>query len=365
MSVLLRVMKLWLALDVLLAVPFAQANPIQYTLTILGLVQHNYPDSIFYPTSINDNGIVAGYARVRVPDNPSRTDRGVLWQSSSHYTILGTISESSEDSMANAINASGIAVGFSFENTGSSYVQQPVMFTPTGVVNLGVKNAFAGYATSINNASQVVGILSFLRPAFTSEAFVYQNGVMALLGYPVPTNGYSQAFAINNNGLIVGSARFSASSLPRAASYANGAWTDLGTLGSGSTFAGTAYSVNDSGVIVGGWTNMYQAGMFIYQNGQLTNLAGPTGQAYGSSYPVINNVGQITVGNFIYQNGGWQDLNTLIEPGSGWTISSAAGINNEGVIAGTIFKFYQGVQVFRACLLTPVSSSQQPAKPSP
>jgi probable HAF family extracellular repeat protein len=365
MSVLLRVMKLLLALNVLLAVPFAQANTVQYTLTILGLVQHNYPDSIFYPTSINDNGIVAGYARVRVPYNPSRTDRGVLWQSSTHYTILGTISESSsEDSMANAINASGIAAGFSLENTGSSYVQHPVMFTPTGVVNLGVKNAFGGYATGINNASQVVGIFYFIRPVFTCEAFVYQNGVMAPLGYPVPTNGYSQAYAINNNGLIVGSARFSAGSLPHAASYANGAWTDLGTLGSGSNFTGTAYSVNDSGVIVGTWTNMYQGGMFIYQNGQITNFAEPTAY-YGFSYPVVNNVGEITFRNFIYQNGGWQDLNALIEPCSGWTISYAAAINNEGVIAGTIFKLYQGVDVFRACLLTPVSSTQQPARPSP
>jgi probable HAF family extracellular repeat protein len=54
----------------------------------------------------------------------------------------------------------------------------------------------------------------------------------------------------------------------------------------------------------------------------------------------INNSGVI-VGNggngdaFIYQNGQATDLNNLIAPGSGFTLITADGINNNGDIVGT------------------------------
>ncbi|MBV8274867.1 MAG: hypothetical protein JO170_06350, partial [Verrucomicrobia bacterium] len=95
----------------------------QYAVTILGRVQHNYQGSAFNAACINDNGIIAGSATVRVPDNPSLALRGVLWQSSTpHYTILGTISElNGYDSLATCINNSGIAAGRSSENTSHGF----------------------------------------------------------------------------------------------------------------------------------------------------------------------------------------------------------------------------------------------------
>jgi len=140
----------------------------QYTVTILGRVQPNYPNSSISAFSINDNGQVAGSATVRVPDNFSRVDRGVIWQSSEpHYTILGTISEGiTFDSLAYCINNSGIAVGKSFEqtNSGGHEHEVPVIFTPNGIVNLGTKNATNGFAVGINDAGQVVGDLFYYTP---------------------------------------------------------------------------------------------------------------------------------------------------------------------------------------------------------
>src|SRR5215469_5536673 len=150
----------------------------QYSVTILGRVQHNYPDSAFNASCVNNNGVVAGSAIVRVPDNSNQPVRGVLWQAGTpHYTILGTISEVSDiDSQAEWINDSGIAVGGSSENTSQGPVFVPVMFTPSGIVDLGRKNAAQGEATCINNNSQVVGNLFFHAPAQAIQAFLYQNG---------------------------------------------------------------------------------------------------------------------------------------------------------------------------------------------
>jgi probable HAF family extracellular repeat protein len=335
----------------------------QYTVTILGRVEHNYPESTFYATSINDHGVIAGYAPVRVPHNISLALRGVLWQSSTpHYTILGTISEYPLlDSEATWINNSGIAVGSSVENTSHGFVNVPVMFTPNGIVDLGVKNASGGGATCINNYGQVVGSLVFQNTPDTNafQAFLYQNGVMTPLGYPVPNYGYSVAAAINDSGLIVGSAAFASGQPGHAASYANGAWVDLGTLGPPNTpFTASATSVNDSGTIVGTWNALPGASAsgrcFIYQNGQMTDLNAPN----RPGYPFINNAGQIVLGNFIYQNGVWQDINDL-DLGDGWTFTQAFGINNQGAIIGFVFRKVNGAMLERFALLTPVSPNQR------
>jgi probable HAF family extracellular repeat protein len=239
------------------------------------------------------------------------------------------------------------------------------MFTANGVVNLGVKNAPDGWATGINDASQVVGFLEFEKPFQAIEAFLYQNGVMTVLGYPVPTIGYSLAYAINNNGLIVGTAQLSPGEFGshlHAASYANGTWTDLGTLGSGQNSTCVATSVNDSGAIVGRWADATQFGIFIYQNGNMTDLHAPTASNRFVT-PIINNAGQIIYGKFIYQNGVWQDINTLIEPGGAWRFTGATAINNNGAIVGFLYNASQRIN--RAGLLTPVSSSQQAAPRKP
>jgi len=327
----------------------------QYTVTILGRVQHNYSDSSIFGESINDNGQVAGYATVRVPHNPSRVSRGVIWQSSEpHYTILGTISEGWFDSIAYGINNSGIAVGTSMENTSHGFVTVPAMFTPNGVVDLGVKNATNGYATAINNSGQTVGDLFYFdTPYPATQAFSYQNGVMTLLGYPVPTIGYSLALAINNNGLIVGAAQFVRHVPRHAASYFNGVWTDLGSIGPSSSFEAFATSVNDSGVIVGIWQNgNEEGGVFIYQNGQIADLHAPN----RNGNPFINNAGQIVFGDFIYENGAWQDINDL-DLGDGWKFTEASGINNHGAIIGYMHRVSNGVTIYRFGLLTPVTSN--------
>ena len=73
---------------------------------------------------------------------------------------------------------------------------------------------------------------------------------------------------------------------------------------------------------------------------------------------MINNPGQIVVGNFIYQNGIWQDINDL-DLGDGWAFSEAFGVNNQGAIIGTMFRVINGTPLYRSALLTPVNPGPQ------
>ena len=117
-----------------------------------------------------------------------------------------------------------------------------------------------------------------------------------------------------------------------------------------------AYAINDSGQVVG---SMYGIGSFLYNNGTAFLYSSTTGMmSLGRLHPTdtystalgINNRGQVvgwsgtnpdfysTSGNgvraFLYSDGVMQDLNSLIAPGSGFVLTQARAINDEGEIAG-------------------------------
>jgi hypothetical protein len=86
----------------------------------------------------------------------------------------------------------------------------------------------------------------------------------------------------------------------------------------------------------------------------MTDLPTPIGFTVpaGDPNPFVNNAGQIVVGNFIYQNAVWQDINDL-DLGDGWTFQRAYGINNQGAIIGIVFRKVNGTMLYRSALLTP------------
>jgi probable HAF family extracellular repeat protein len=83
---------------------------------------------------------------------------------------------------------------------------------------------------------------------------------------------YSEAFALNNAGAIVG-ASSTVTEEPHAFLYSNGTMTDLGTLGGASS---VAFGVNDLGHIVGeSETANGEVHGFIYRDGMMQDLSGP------------------------------------------------------------------------------------------
>ena len=86
----------------------------------------------------------------------------------------------------------------------------------------------------------------------------------------------------------------------------------------------------------------------------------------------INNKGQVvgyTTGGsqpraFYYANGTMSDLNTLIRPGTGWSLSEATGINDAGQITGGSLATVGSSHVLHPFLYTPANGIQDLGLPS-
>lgn len=133
--------------------------------------------------------------------------------------------------------------------------------------------------------------------------------------------------------------------------------TDLGALSGGRS---EAYGVNGKGQVTGQALTAngdYRA--FLYSNGTMTDLGAVNG--VGSIGWGINDAGEV-VGQtstatgvpvaFLYSGGHMVDLNTLLPSGSGWVVSGAYAINDNGQIAG--YGTITGSGQQDAFLMTPV-----------
>jgi probable HAF family extracellular repeat protein len=206
----------------------------------------------------------------------------------------------------------------------------------------------------INNAGQIVGIrdTGFGMPYY---AYVYDLGSGQMNPLPGLGGTRSQAMAINDAGVVAGSAFTPGDAAWHAVRWTNGVPLDLGTLGGTHSFA---WAVSGAGDVVGeSWITGDDAShAFLYAGGSMHDLGtlGGTGSfAYG-----INDSG-LVVGwastasggphAFVHDGAAMHDLNDLIPPGSGWVLTEATAVNAQGEIAGT--GLLAGER--RAFLLTP------------
>jgi len=148
----------------------------------------------------------------------------------------------------------------------------------------------------------------------------------------------------HNSGQVVGFAYTAGNAATHAFLYnRSGSMQDLGTLGG---LSSSANGINNSAQVVG-----YSLTASGYQHAFLCNGSGPMqdlGELVEGQYSIsdatsINNSGLI-VGwaltasgddhAFLYSGGSLTDLNSLIDPVSGWTLQQANAINNNGQIVG-------------------------------
>jgi probable HAF family extracellular repeat protein len=169
-----------------------------------------------------------------------------------------------------------------------------------------------------------------------------------MVALPTLDGRYSRASDINDHGLIVGSAEVSGSPDFHAVAWSrtdpNTPWTitDLGTLPGFPSSAANA--VNKHGVVVGmSYMNNFSSGRGFVYDGSMTMLPSLGGAL--STALDINKHGVIVGWSFLpapggrravmWTSGGIVDLNTLLPAGSGWNLTSASSINDNGDIVGT------------------------------
>jgi hypothetical protein len=306
----------------------------------------------------------------------------LVWQQAAGSTrlyYLGNLPGARTDATVPfAINDSGVVVG-------SGFATQPLSYTPilfdvlTGGQNTDL-NPLGGYAVArgISNSNQIVGYEDMgpnpgamlfdisgagnniqLGAGKTAYAINNSNKVVGGGGNGPAANawlwdlsvgttpvflGSGEATAISDNGLIVGSANPPAVNGRHATLFdATGALnnTDLGTL-----FAGDQQSfangVNNSGHVVGfsGGSPQGLTATLFDKTGSGQNTA--LGAIGDSQAEAINNAGQI-VGQehghaTLFDPTGNKnniDLNSFVNPASGWVLQNATAINNLGWIVGT------------------------------
>jgi uncharacterized membrane protein len=249
--------------------------------------------------AINDAGTAVGYTEHWAATYNYTHDHAARWgPSGTAVTALGHPGNADLlYTTATAINNSGTIIGF---GEGGGHRWDP---SGTQIQSLN------GTPEAINDAGTVVGATYYYRAARWDAASATPTELDSLA-----SGSYARAWDINNAGTAVGTATStSTGDKLRAVRWDAGgvAVTELGTL---STLAYSYYvaaHVNDAGAIVGTASDD-----FFFQYPQYPTTS--TGRAI-----------------FWGLDGAAVDLNTLIDPQSGWTLTAAQGLSNTGWVVGT------------------------------
>ncbi len=248
--------------------------------------------------AVNNSGQVAGSIVVRLPQSGWGT-RATVWNGTT-MTVLGTL-DGTVHSEANAINNSGVVAGRSTIDPYSSRQHATVWngITPT---DLGVDSQ----ANGINDAGQIVGA-SWNSNGPTGIRAILWNGTSATeLDSLGGTN--SQAFAINNAGVVVGYSS-GIDNVGHATVWNGTSVTDLG-------IDSVAFAINNAGMVVG---------------------------VNGKNHASLWNGEEET------------DLNSFLDASmasEGWDLEYAKGINDMGWIVGDAYNWKLGL--VHGFLLKPV-----------
>jgi len=242
---------------------------------------------------------------------------------------------------ASAINNSGQIAGGTCVNDCAEF--HATLTSRRDFADYGTFGGPASLAFGVNELGEVVGQSDTAELTsdgdFVSVAFRVDRNGLHNLG-TLPGYAFSQAFAINNAGLIVGRAYNSNPEDPAAPMRAvtfnrDGTVQDLGTLGGATSLA---FALNEKGQIVGrSRTAGGQQHAFLYDHGVMKDLGTLGGNL--STARAINVRGWIVGGSrlaipgqlhaFLVVDGVMRDLGTL-----GGAFSDAFAINGAGLIVG-------------------------------
>ena len=267
------------------------------------------------------------------------------------------------------VNNAGVAVGLGvFSPWGMSATAFQEGVSPQNLGAIGGRE-YGSQANAINNAGHVVGMSTITTDGW-SHAALFGLGTTPIDLGVLPGGNSSNARAISNTGLIGGSAQ-AAWGNHAVLFSTTGAPIDLDPLEFSASSA--VNGLSDAGHIVGvrqylRWNPV--VGLYWIQRAMLFEIGaspvdlGDLGGRYSWSNDV-NSAGQIVgasstpgdaeVHAALFRLGqGVIDLNDMIDPLSGWTLSDATAINERGEIVG--YGRFNGE--IRAFLATPIPEPQ-------
>ena len=173
-------------------------------------------------------------------------------------------------------------------------------------------------ARGLNDHDQVVGYRTVTQPEFANLAFVWHDGVYRDLGTLGGRD--SIANAISAKGVVVGTSSIGRFGPQLGFRWEDGEMRPLECPPGASSCAATA--IDEKGDLIVGVAQM---------------------QGGGGPFP-----GDIIPRAVVWIGGVVSDLNTLIDPASGWVLETANGVNERGQIVGRGFRDNQ----FRPYLVT-------------
>src|SRR5687767_13790964 len=134
------------------------------------------------PADINNAGQVVGTSNTSVALGQPHA---LLWQNGAMID-LGLLEEAGEDSGANAINANGVIVGTSGRLDDATGVNYQAFVYENGTMRAIPVPSFEAYASDINDAGVVLGIMRTSGAASPYHAWIYVNGVVTNLNSLIP-----------------------------------------------------------------------------------------------------------------------------------------------------------------------------------
>ncbi len=279
------------ALMLALSAAIARADASRYTITDLGSLPGASNTTV---TGLNNLGQVIGSSG-GVPYIYSDGKMSQIATGGTGINDGGQFATTANNFNARAISNSGEVAG----STISTRINGEVAATQVG----GTVTPIPGISTEsradgINDSRQVVGemqVFSTTSSAAVFHPFLISGGGVLDLG-TLPGETSAAAYSVNNSGQVVGGGSSFTSTPSHAFLFSGGKMMDLGTLPGGTT--STATHINDSGQIIG-----------------------------------LSDTASSGVHAFLYQNGTMTDLSDLVQSLGGVTITDLVGLNNRGQIA--------------------------------
>ena len=243
-----------------------------------GRMTSPFPGEVTRPTGINESGAVSGWGF------RGRALQGWVYADGAR-TAIPAFRE--DISYAHGINDAGDAVGW---GPGLTVDWHPLLFSGGQTSDLGLpRGASSGLATDINNSGDVVAVV---QAGGGNQPALYRDGGWSYLAPDYPTGGWVSG--VNNSGEAAGWVYVLGAFDYRAFRHRDGLLTLIGGPNSNTSTG----DINDAGLVVGSF--------------------GPENARRA----------------FVDDGTRFVDLNSLLEPGTGWVLYHAEGISNAGHIVG-------------------------------